>query len=98
MSSLTVRLDDETHALLTQLSELLKLNKSTLARQGIAHYLKQQQELLEERQKLEAEIMINDSATVRARVAESESSDVLSDEEYENSMNEFFAQELGLIR
>mgnify|MGYP005749085937 CR=1 FL=1 len=98
MGSLTIRLDDETDHLLDHFAQVLNQNKSAVARAGILDYLQRQQQL--EAQKLELEKSINVSSIeeVQQRVAESESSYRLSDEEYEQSMNEFFARELGLVR
>jgi len=98
MSSLTIRLDKDTDALLNQLSELLQQSKSALAREGIARYLEEQLAKHQTRLKLEASIGCSEREAVRQRVAESEAGQHLTDEEYERSMDEFFAKELGLVR
>ncbi|NLD15297.1 MAG: ribbon-helix-helix protein, CopG family [Gammaproteobacteria bacterium] len=98
MSSLTIRLDPNTDALLSQLSELLQQNKSTLAREGIARYLEEQLASHQAQQKLAAQIDCSDKEAVMQRIAESEAGPYLTDEEYERSMDEFFAKELGLVR
>lgn len=98
MSSLTIRLDKDTDALLSQLSELLQQSKSTLAREGIVRYLEEQLARHQTQQKLAASIGCSDKDAVRQRIAESEAGQYLTDEEYERSMDEFFAKELGLVR
>ena len=98
MSSLTIRLDDETDTLLNSLAERLQESKSSLARQGIVTYLQQQQQKELQKQSLERSFSLSSIDEVQKRVAESESSYRLSDEEYEQSMNDFFARELGLVR
>lgn len=98
MSSLTIRLDQNTDALLSQLSELLQQSKSTLAREGIVRYLEEQLARHQAEQKLAVQISCDDRNTVQQRIAESEAGSYLTDEEYEHSMDEFFAKELGLTR
>ena len=80
------------------LSEFRNQNKSAVARAGILDYLQRQQQLEAQKRELEASIEVSRIEAVQKRVAESESSYRLSDEEYEQSMNEFFARELGLVR
>lgn len=94
MSSLTIRLDKDTDAMLSQLAERLQQSKSTLAREGINRYLEEQLK----KEQLAANISCNSMETVRQRIAESEAGQYLTDEEYERSMDEFFAKELGLVR
>jgi predicted transcriptional regulator len=98
MSSLTIRLDAETDSLLSNLAEQLQESKSSLARQGIMNYLqqKQQKELL--KQSLEQSFSESSIDEVQKRVAEAEAGYQLTDEEYEQTMNDFFARELGLVR
>ncbi|BBP43361.1 hypothetical protein [Thiosulfativibrio zosterae] len=98
MGSLTIRLDDEADALLEHFSKVLNQNKSHLARTGIMNYLQQQQVLEEQKAALKNAITLESHAEVASRVRESELSYVLSDEEYEQEMDAFFAKELGLIR
>ncbi|WP_044406519.1 ribbon-helix-helix domain-containing protein [Thiomicrospira microaerophila] len=98
MSSLTIRLDAETDSLLSNLAKRLQESKSSLARQGIMTYLQQQQQKEIQKQALEQSFSVFSIDEVQKRVAESEASYQLSDEEYEQAMNEFFARELGLVR
>ncbi|AEG31619.1 ribbon-helix-helix domain-containing protein [Thiomicrospira cyclica] len=98
MISLTIRLDEETDSLLNSLAERLQESKSSLARQGIMTYLQQQQKKEIQKQALEQSFSVSSIDEVQKRVAESEASYQLSDEEYEQVMNEFFARELGLVR
>ncbi len=98
MSSLTIRLDKDMDAMLNQLAELLQQSKSTLAREGIARYLEEQLATHKTRQQLAASFTCNDTNTVKQRIAESEAGQYLTDKEYERSMDEFFAKELGLVR
>ncbi|WP_178861772.1 hypothetical protein [Thiomicrorhabdus cannonii] len=98
MGSLTLRLDEETEALLTHFSEVLQQNKSTLARAGIVDYLNRQKALEEQKALLGKQIAVSSKEAAAQRIAESEASYQLSDEEYEHAMDEFFANELGLIR
>ena len=98
MSSLTIRLDEQTDALLNELAERLQENKSSLARKGIQSFLAQQQAIEKQKQQLEQAFSVSSVDEVQRRVAESEASYRLSDEEYEQSMNDFFARELGLVR
>ena len=98
MGSLTIRLDDETDHLLDHFAQVLNQNKSAVARAGILDYLQRQQQLEAQKRELENSINVSSIEEVQQRVAESESSYRLSDEEYEQSMNEFFARELGLVR
>lgn len=98
MSSLTIRLDQETDNLLNQVAELLQQSKSTLAREGIVRHLNEQLIQHQTRQQLEASTHCHSKAAVMQRVAESEASPYLSDEDYEKSMDAFFASELGLTR
>ena len=98
MGSLTIRLDDETDHLLEHFSQTLNQNKSALARAGIVDYLQRQQQREAQKRELEASIQVSSIQEVQQRVTESEASYQLSDEEYEQEMNEFFARELGLVR
>jgi predicted transcriptional regulator len=98
MSSLTIRLDAETDSLLSSLAERLQESKSSLARQGIVTYLQQQQQKELLKQSLEQSFSVSSIDEVQKRVAESEASYQLNDEEYEQEMNDFFARELGLVR
>lgn len=98
MASLTIRLDEQVDSLLNDLAERLQENKSSIARKGIMSYIQQQQELEEQRRALERSITVSSVEEVQKRVADSEESYRLSDEEYEQSLNEFFARELGLVR
>lgn len=98
MSSLTIRLDADTDSLLSSLAERLQESKSSLARQGIVTYLQQQQRKEQQKQSLEQCFSVSSIDEVQKRVAEAEASYQLSDEEYEQAMNEFFARELGLVR
>lgn len=98
MSSLTIRLDEETDSRLNSLAERLHESKSSLARQGIVTYLQQQQQKELQKQSLEQSFSLSSMDEVQKRVAESEASYQFKDEEYEQEMNEFFARELGLVR
>lgn len=98
MTSLTIRLDKETESLLNQLSELLQQSKSTLAREAIAQYLEQQLTRHQAKQQLAASFTCDNKADVMQRIAESEAGQYMTDEEYEHSMDAFFAKELGLTR
>ena len=98
MGSLTIRLDDETDHLLNHFAQVLNQNKSALARAGIVDYLQRQQRLEVQKQELKAAIRVSSFDDVQKRVAESEAAYRLSDDEYEQSMNVFFARELGLVR
>lgn len=98
MSSLTIRLDQETDSLLSQVADLLQQSKSSLAREGIESYLKEQLSQHQARQQLEASIYCDSKEAIMLRIAESEASPYLSDEDYEKSMDAFFANELGLTR
>lgn len=98
MSSLTIRLDKDMDAMLSQLAELLQQSKSALAREGINRYLEEQLSKHHAQQELAASFTYNDVKTVKQRIAESEAGQYLTDEEYERSMDEFFAKELGLVR
>mgnify|MGYP005849808231 CR=1 FL=1 len=98
MNSLTIRLDDETASLLNSLSAQLQQSKSSLARQGIVTYLQQQHEKEIQKQSLQQSFSLSSVDEVQGRVAESESSYQLSDNEYEQEMNDFFARELDLVR
>lgn len=98
MTTLTIDLDEKTHALLNRAAVDLKLSKTALAQAGITQYLEQQLARNEEKERLAATFIVTSKEDVIRRVAESEMSHSLSDEEYERQMDEFFAKELGLIR
>lgn len=98
MTSLTIRLDQQTDSLLSQLAETLNLSKSAIARNGIISYLEQQKSLADEKAELEKSLQVSSIEEVQNRVAEAQAAYQLSDDEYEQQMNEFFAKELGLVR
>lgn len=98
MTSLTIRLDQQTDSLLSQLAETLNLSKSAIARNGIISYLEQQKSLADEKAELEKSLQVSSIEEVQNRVAEAQAPYQLSDDEYEQQMNEFFAKELGLVR
>jgi hypothetical protein len=98
MASLTLRLDDQTDALLTHYSEVLHQTKSTLARAAIGDYLKAQQAKEAERAALLTQIGLDSKEAVALRVAESQAAYRLTEAEYAQALDEFFAKELGLIR
>lgn len=98
MTSLTIRLDQQTDSVLSQLAETLNLSKSAIARNGIISYLEQQKSLADEKAELEKSLQVSSIEEVQNRVAEAQAAYHLSDDEYEQQMNEFFAKELGLVR
>lgn len=98
MTSLTIRLDQQTDSILSQLAETLNLSKSAIARNGIISYLEQQKTLVDEKTELEKSLQVSSIEEVQNRVAEAQAGYQLSDDEYEQQMNEFFAKELGLVR
>lgn len=98
MTSLTIRLDKNMDAMLNQLAEVLQQNKSTVAREGIARYLEEQLSKHQARQELAVSFSSSNLDAVKQRIAESEAGQYLTDDEYERSMNVFFAKELGLVR
>lgn len=67
---------------------------SSQARESIAGYLEEQLAKHEITQQLAASFTCDDTDTVRQRIAESEASQHLTDEEYKRSMDEFFCQSL----
>lgn len=98
MTSLTIRLEKNLEAMLNQLSEVLQQSKSSLAREGIAHYVKEQLNKHQAQEKLAASFSCNTLEAVKQRISKAEASQPLTDEEYERSMDDFFAKELGLVR
>jgi hypothetical protein len=56
------------------------------------------EKIIETKKQLEQKFIVSSVDEVQKRVSESEESRRLSDKEYEQTMNEFFARELGLLR
>lgn len=98
MSSLTIRLDSETESQLEHFALISKKSKSAIARAGIAEYLKKQLQHENNKNTYSKKMTVSSINEVRERVALAEQGELLSDEEYEQKMEQFFKQELGLIR
>ena len=98
MSSLTIRLDSKTESQLEHLALISKQSKSAIARTGILEYLENQQHHENNKKSYTKKMTVSSISEVRERVALAEQSELVSDEEYEQKMEQFFKQELGLIR
>ena len=98
MSSLTIRLDTETENQLEHLANISNKSKSVIARAGILEYLKKYQTIENSKNKLVEKVTVSSTSEVRERVLISESGNYLNDDEYEQEMDAFFRNELGLIR
>lgn len=57
-----------------------------------------EERIIPTKQKFEQSLTLSSVDEVQKRVLESEASRRLSDKEYEQSMNEFFARDLDLLR
>lgn len=98
MSSLTIRLDENTESLLNYFVKTTQQTKSELVRESLETFLKQKKQLEQQKNDLSASFSVNNKNEVAKRISESEASYHLTDEEYEKEMDDFFANEIGLIR
>jgi len=98
MSSLTIRLDENTESLLNHFVKTTQQTKSDLVRESLEIFLKQKKQLEEQKNTLSDSFTVNNKGEVARRILESEASNHLTDEEYEKEMDDFFANEIGLLR